>query len=144
MKYEGYFSNVWFTVVFGTPVLAFLYYLSDKTSFIAFDLSSLALFFYFFTISFLVLVPVVLLHYQVYRKIGKTKLSSLISRLLFAFSAILIFSLVVLLLRLLSESSTYFLYPLYPFYLTPVLFLYLFSIVICSFAYKLKTKEVDD
>jgi hypothetical protein len=144
MKYEGYFSNVWFTVVFVTPLLALIYYVSDKNSFIAFNLSGLALYLYFLPISLLVFIPTVLLHYQVYRKIEKARLSSFKTRALFVLSAILVFAAVVVLFRLLSGVSSFFLFPLYPFYLTPVIVLYVATITICSLIYKIKTEEVQD
>jgi hypothetical protein len=144
MKYEGYFSNVWFTVVFVTPLLALIYYISDKNSFIAFNLSGIALYLYFLPISLLVFIPTVLLHYRVYRIVEKARLSSFKTRVLFVLSAILVFAAVVVLLRLLSGVTSYFLYPLYAFYLTPVIVLYLATITICSLIYKFKPEEVKD
>jgi hypothetical protein len=144
MKYEGYFSNVWYTVAFSTPFIALIYYIADKNSILGFNAASLGLFFYFLPISLLVLVPVAVLHYQVYKKIEKTKLPVLKARFLLAFSAMLTFMLAVILLRQLSKSISFLLYPLYPFYLTPVIILYLAVILICSFAYKYKSAEVQD
>lgn len=137
MKYEGYLSNVWFTVVFITPLLLFIYAVTYRFYGLGFDLVSLAVLLVFEALSLLICLPASLLHTLIYKKLKMLKTGVWTRKLLLFLSAALLLALFFFAGVQVSDRAGYL---LFPFGLKPVWVVYFIVLAISCFAYRVESE----
>lgn len=135
MKFEGYTSNVWFTVVFGTPLLIYVY--AVITHFYGFELSwtSLISWLALEALSLLVCLPAAILHTVLYKKISGTNRSTWQKKMILFGVAALLLTACFFVVELLSEVSGYL---LSPFTLLVIRLFYAAVLTVSSFLYRIE------